>query len=207
MAQIRAISAVVDDGLTIEANSQGELTTVPRRRGRAKGAPRPEGSGRKRGTPNRATRDVRAAAQKYTTRSLTTLVKLLKSTNEDVRLKAAREILDRAHGKPMVSAELTVPDSALAAHETNDRELSYMLAFIAAKAGAVERKVIEGKAATVDPFADQRADQAKRISAIAPVEPIPPDRRWASPEERRRDNSPESFRGPTPRVRRNANDA
>lgn len=71
------------------------------RRGRPKGLPKPPGSGRKPGTPNRITREVREAAQKHTVKALTTLARLTKHEDPKIALAAAVELLNRGHGKPM----------------------------------------------------------------------------------------------------------
>lgn len=56
--------------------------------------------GRRKGTPNRATADVKAAAQKYTQEALDTLALLMRGAeSEQARVSAARELLDRGHGK------------------------------------------------------------------------------------------------------------
>jgi len=61
----------------------------------------PKRGGRPRGSLNKATRDVRIAAQKYTKRALTVITKLAEQSNDPrVQLQAAVELLDRAHGKP-----------------------------------------------------------------------------------------------------------
>ena len=54
----------------------------------------------RRATPNRATADVKAAAQKYTPAALFTLAQIMKASESDAaRVSAAKELLDRAHGK------------------------------------------------------------------------------------------------------------
>ena len=64
------------------------------------GGKRP-GAGRPKGVPNKATRDVREAAQKFTTEALLALAKIMrKGESEQARVAAARELLDRGHGKP-----------------------------------------------------------------------------------------------------------
>ncbi len=61
----------------------------------------PKRGGRPRGSLNKATRDVRIAAQKYTQRALTVITRLAEQSNDPrVQLQAAVELLDRAHGKP-----------------------------------------------------------------------------------------------------------
>ncbi len=62
---------------------------------------KPKRGGRPRGSLNKATRDVRIAAAKYTARALTVITKLAEQSNDPrVQLQAAIELLDRAHGKP-----------------------------------------------------------------------------------------------------------
>ena len=50
--------------------------------------------------PNKATADVKAAAQKYTTRALAVLAGIMENSETDAaRVAAAKELLDRGHGK------------------------------------------------------------------------------------------------------------
>lgn len=67
--------------------------------GRPKGLPRT--GGRKAGTPNKVTADVRALAGKYGPKALETLAKIMGNEKAPpaARVSAAREILDRAYGK------------------------------------------------------------------------------------------------------------
>lgn len=57
--------------------------------------------GRKAGTPNKVTADVRAAAQKYGPKALKVLAKIMECDKQPAaaRVSAAKEILDRAYGK------------------------------------------------------------------------------------------------------------
>lgn len=65
---------------------------------RAKGSPKV--GGRVKGTPNKATRDVRALAGQYTDEAIKTLAHIMQhGETEPGRIAAARELLDRAHGK------------------------------------------------------------------------------------------------------------
>lgn len=77
----------------------------PRRRGRPKGLPRPAGSGRKKGTPNRVTKEVREAAQKFGKQGISALVRLLNCGDPKIEFAAARELLDRAYGRPSEASE------------------------------------------------------------------------------------------------------
>lgn len=73
-----------------------------RRPGKPPGHPKPAGSGRQRGTPNRSTREIRAVAQRHGAKAVRELVRLMtKSTNEATRMKAAVELLDRGYGRPI----------------------------------------------------------------------------------------------------------
>ena len=57
--------------------------------------------GRPKGSLNKATRDVKEAAQVYTKEALDTLVKVMrKGKSEQAVIAASREILDSGHGKP-----------------------------------------------------------------------------------------------------------
>ena len=56
--------------------------------------------GRKKGVPNKATRDIKALARKYTDEALKTLVSVMKTSESDpARVSAAKELLDRGYGK------------------------------------------------------------------------------------------------------------
>lgn len=57
--------------------------------------------GRKKGTPNKISTEIREAARRYGREALQLHVKLMRaSKNEDVRQRSANVILDRAYGKP-----------------------------------------------------------------------------------------------------------
>src|SRR5271170_1505412 len=69
--------------------------------GRPKGSPRVEGSGRKPGVPNHATRDIKELAQRHGPAAIDRLVELMnQNDNPAVARAAASELLDRAYGKP-----------------------------------------------------------------------------------------------------------
>lgn len=57
------------------------------------------GKGRGKGVQNRLTRELRDLASDYTERALECLAKLMSGKDKQVALLAARELLDRAHGK------------------------------------------------------------------------------------------------------------
>lgn len=72
----------------------------------AQGGKRP-GAGRPKGTPNKATADVRAMAQKYGPSALATLSEIMEDTGapEAARVAASKELLDRAYGKSKQAVE------------------------------------------------------------------------------------------------------
>lgn len=66
-----------------------------------------EGAGRPKGAVNRATADIREAAQVYSDQALQVLVKVAtEGESEAARVAAANSILDRAHGKPKQSVDV-----------------------------------------------------------------------------------------------------
>ena len=70
------------------------------------GGARP-GAGRPKGAVNRATADIRAAAQVYTEDALATLAQIMKAgESEAARVAAANTILDRGFGKPRQSMDV-----------------------------------------------------------------------------------------------------
>lgn len=56
--------------------------------------------GRQKGTPNKATADVKEAAQAYTTEAIEALAVIMRQSESDAaKVAAIKEILDRGHGK------------------------------------------------------------------------------------------------------------
>lgn len=73
--------------------------------------PVPKGTrvgGRKKGTPNKVTADVKVAAQHYTTQALRVLSEIMNGSKHPAaaRVSAANVLLDRGHGKPSQAVEL-----------------------------------------------------------------------------------------------------
>jgi hypothetical protein len=67
--------------------------------------------GRPKGSLNKVTADVRTLAQEYGPSAIATLVKIMDSSeNDQARIAAAKEILDRAYGKAKQAIEATGPD-------------------------------------------------------------------------------------------------
>jgi len=68
--------------------------------------------GRRRGTPNRVTAEIRAAFQKHGDELVEALLALTKSDDERVRLGAITAALDRGWGKPAQAVQIKGdPDS------------------------------------------------------------------------------------------------
>lgn len=70
------------------------------------------GAGRPKGAANKATKDVREAAQAFTSDALNTLASIMRDDDQPAaaRVSAASAILDRGHGKPKQATELSGPD-------------------------------------------------------------------------------------------------
>ena len=67
------------------------------------------GSGRKKGTPNKVTKQLREIAQPYALEALDKLVELMRTTkNEELRRRVCVDIIERAYGKPATTSEVTV---------------------------------------------------------------------------------------------------
>ena len=60
--------------------------------------------GRPKGTPNKATAELRGYAQKYTKEALEMFVKIMRTgESEQARIAAGKELLDRGYGRPAQS--------------------------------------------------------------------------------------------------------
>lgn len=73
--------------------------------GRPKGLPRT--GGRQKGTPNKATAEIKALAQVHGPDAIATLVKIMQGAKQPSasRVAAAKELLDRAYGKSVQPIE------------------------------------------------------------------------------------------------------
>jgi hypothetical protein len=68
--------------------------------------------GRIKGTPNKATADVKALASPYGLEAVNTLVRIMnEGESEQARIAAAKELLDRGYGRPRQT--LDVNDSSV----------------------------------------------------------------------------------------------
>ena len=149
--------------------------------------PKPEGSGRQPGTPNRVGKEARELAGKYTVKAFKRLAEMLDSKDDKAAAIACREILDRAFGKPVSPQEITgangtplVPVAELTNHQ-RAKKLLFLIAKARAEAGEPGLYALNAledaagiarpaKARTIDvtppdPFAAQRAEQAAEIAA------------------------------------------
>ena len=174
------------DSQDVSSNQSENIVPIRRRPGPPKGTPRPPGAGRKPGTPNRVTRDVREAAQQYSAKALKALVKMLDDPDSRVRATAAREILDRAHGKPAQALEHSGPDGAPLSEPQDDREIAKALAFVLSKAVRAQEDE-DAKAGTLVLTPDDLAPLNPKPLPEAPaagLEPEPPPaRQWPTPDE------------------------
>lgn len=71
------------------------------------------GSGRKKGTPNKATAEIKELAREHGSRAIAALVRILDNSDSDTaRIAAAKELLDRGYGKSTAVQELSGPGGA-----------------------------------------------------------------------------------------------
>lgn len=160
----------MDDTGKQSANSETFEGVSGGRPGKPKGSAKPAGSGRRKGTPNRHTRDVRAAAAKHSTKAIAALVKLLGHEDGKVVAAAAREILDRAHGRPMTPTELTGAAGAPLIPEASAFDVARRMAFILNK--AAKEKATADK--PLPPASDRFAAQPRPEASSPPPPPAPP---------------------------------
>jgi len=89
----------------------------------ARGGKRP-GAGRPKGSRNKVTEEKRKRladlAQEYTEEALEALVSVVRDGEapHSAKVNAATALLDRAHGKPTQSTELSNPDGSLSGQPT-----------------------------------------------------------------------------------------
>lgn len=63
--------------------------------------------GRAKGTPNKATADIKALAQEYTGEAMLALVDVFRNSESDsAKVAAIKELFDRGFGKPKQSMDL-----------------------------------------------------------------------------------------------------
>jgi hypothetical protein len=96
--------------------------------------------GRLVGTPNKATMEIKEAARKYGYAALEQLNHIMTMGKTDaVKVAAARELLDRAYGKP-AQAITTEQDQGVQriSHEFDQKTLEYYRRNVLASVGVVE---------------------------------------------------------------------
>lgn len=112
-------------------------------RGRPKGAPKTPGSGRKAGTPNKATANIRALAQGYGPAVIEELARLAMEAGSEAALVAAiKELLDRAYGRAPATVDTTIYRDK---HEFSDEEL----------VAIIRAAQLDGTVGEVDPDPDE----------------------------------------------------
>jgi len=63
--------------------------------------------GRQKGTPNKATADIKAVAQQYTAEAVNALAVIMRTSESDAaKVSAIKELLDRGHGKAAQTVDL-----------------------------------------------------------------------------------------------------
>lgn len=79
----------------------------------------PKTGGRQKGSPNKATADIKALAQEYGQAAVHTLAEIMQDVAQPsaARVSAAKELMDRGYGKAMQPTELTGKDGAPFAYE------------------------------------------------------------------------------------------
>ena len=91
----------------------------------------PKSGGRKKGTPNKSTVEVRAYAQEFGEDAITTLAQLMYHADDDrVRISAAKEILDRGYGKAPQAMGFTGRDGGpIQTEDMSDKETVRIASF------------------------------------------------------------------------------
>ena len=97
------------------------------------GRARPKTGGRKAGTPNKYSSEVKEAAQKFGQAALDQLARLMTTSESDsVRVAACNAILDRAYGKPLAQiAHTGKDDRPILTENISMLELARRTAFLA----------------------------------------------------------------------------
>ncbi len=87
------------------------------------GRTRPKTGGRKAGTPNRATAEVKALAQAHGASAIAELARLATGAqSEQARVSACKELLDRAYGRSPQSLSLSGPDMTVEVRSKQQRD-------------------------------------------------------------------------------------
>jgi hypothetical protein len=212
MADFCGIEAKMTENSQHLSNQPAEMAADARRPGRPRGIPKPAGSGRKKGTPNKVTADIKALALKRAPAMLKELERLAtEGKDERTRLAAVIEWLNRAVGRPMTPSEVTGKDGAplIVKPEMSNLEHARRIAFVLSKA-AREAGV------PIDVFGDGRdapkpVAQSPRpiVSPPIPSSPSPPAEptpaaaeavNWYAAAEERLRPDQRNFGAPPPNV-------
>lgn len=73
----------------------------------------PPGPGRKKGIPNKATREIRSLAQLHGTACIEGLAKLMNHRNAGVKLAAIKEMLEWGYTKPKEPGQALIPTGGI----------------------------------------------------------------------------------------------
>ena len=91
----------------VRHNENSAVPEPPAPRGPGRPIGKPKTGGRKKGIPNKVTREIREIAAKYTTRAVRAAWELATNAeSEETRLKALALILSYGHGKPTQRTEV-----------------------------------------------------------------------------------------------------
>lgn len=87
-----------------------DTSKTPTKKGTATKRGKTPGSGRKKGTPNKVTAEIRELAREHGPAAIQALAQLLMSADSDTaRIAAAKELLDRGYGKATATQEISGP--------------------------------------------------------------------------------------------------
>ena len=96
---------------------------------------RTPGAGRKKGVPNKITADIRALAHNYGPDAIRRLAHLMQhAESEQAQVSAARELLDRAYGRPAQAIHHS-GSNARDVRELSDEELTAIASTLAGGSG------------------------------------------------------------------------
>ncbi len=93
----------------------------------------PKTGGRKAGTPNKTTEQVKALAQRHGEAAIRFLVRIMKdkAIPAHVRVQASKELLDRGYGKsPVAMVHTGNPDAPIVIAEMSPLEMARRSAFL-----------------------------------------------------------------------------
>lgn len=83
----------------------------------------PKSGGRQKGTPNKATAEIKDLARSFAPEAMAELARLARSaTSEQARVAAIKEILDRGYGRSAAASEDREAVSALMMRWLDDRD-------------------------------------------------------------------------------------